>query len=53
MPESEKGRMKMKGKSVFKKVMRLIKIVGVIFVGFYVLHFFTTHSQEQVNSEGK
>ncbi len=43
----------MRGKSVVKGIMRLVKIVGVITLGFYILHFLTTHSEEQENSEGK
>ena len=43
----------MKEKSVFNSIKRVVKIVGVIFLGIYVLHFFTAHSQEQENSGGK
>lgn len=51
--DKKKGMIKMKDQSVFRSIMRAVKIVGVIFLGFCILHFFTTHSQEQVNSEGK
>lgn len=37
-----------------KGIMRLAKIVGVITLGFYILHVFTAHSQKKsVKSEGK
>jgi hypothetical protein len=46
--------MRMRGKSVIKGIMCLVKIVGVITLGFYILHVFTAHSQKKsVKSEGK